>query len=177
MSEASHSRWRDRLGPRRLQWLGNRAGGWHSFPDADDEHIDLRPVKPGRVTGLGAICDLRPQRLDDSRSQSFSVSEFVMLEDGRRLILHKDRGFTIGWRSSGEAASDEIRKHETAANITQNVLNVVRPDDDECPDDHPWSWLAELARARGLDVTVEELRTLPYKVVLTDSVKQWLARP
>lgn len=149
-------------------------GSWHAHPGAVDAHVELRPVESGRVTGLGAVCDLRPHAADDdARSASFSVSEFVTLQGSRRVILHKDRGFTISWRSSGgESSYGEIRNHETAQSITRNVLNVVRPDDDECHDDHPWSWLAELARARGLDVTAEDLRGLPYEVILTDKVKR-----
>ena len=150
-------------------------GGWHAHPDAIDDHANFLSVKPGRVVGLGAICDLRPQRPDDERSQSFSVSEFVTLEDGRRVILHEDRGFTIGWRSSGESGSGDIRGAKTRDSITRNVLNVVLPDDDECAEDHPWSWLADLARARGLNVTAEDLRSLPYEVILTDKVIRWLA--
>ena len=38
---------------------------------------------------------------------------------------------------------------------------------------HPWSWLAALAEARGLSVTADDLRALPYEVVLTDDVRQW----
>ena len=150
-------------------------GGWHAHPDAIDDHADFLPVKPGRVVGLGAICDLGPQRFDEARSQSFSVSEFVTLEDGRRVILHEDRGFTIGWRSSGESGSGDIRRHETLESMTRDVLNVVLPDDDEPAEDHPWSWLAELARARGLNVTAEDLRGLPYEVILADKVRRWLA--
>ena len=149
--------------------------GWHAHPDAADDHANLLPVEPGRVVGLGAICDLRPQRSDETRSESFSVSEFVTLEDGRRVILHEDRGFTIGWGSSGESGSGDIRGHETPESMTRNVLNVVLPDDDEDAEDHPWSWLADLARARGLNVTAEDLRGLPYEVIFTDKVRRWLA--
>ena len=148
-------------------------GGWHAHPDAIDNRANRLPVEPGRVVGLGAICDLRPQRPDEARSQSFSVSEFVTLEDGRRVTLHEDRGFTIGWRS-GESSGD-IRGHETLESMTRDVLNVVLPDDDECAEDHPWSWLADLARARGLNVTAEDLRGLPYEVIFTDKVRRWLA--
>jgi hypothetical protein len=122
------------------------------------------------VPRVGAICDLRPRRFDAARSRSFSVSEFVTLEDGRRVILHEARGFTIGW-STGDSWGNE-----TLENMTRSVLTVVLPDDDECGEDHPWSWLADLARARGLDVTAEDLRGLPYEVVFTDTVReQWLA--
>jgi hypothetical protein len=121
------------------------------------------------VVGLGAICDLRTPGFDDKHSQSFSVSEFILLENGQRVILHAERGFTIG---TGAGA---LRDYETPDSITHDVLNVVQPDDDECDDDHPWSWLAELARARGLDVAAEDLQGLPYEVILTDNVTRWLA--
>ncbi len=151
------------------------ARGWGIPPDAIDNRADLSPVTPGRVVGVGAICALRPQRFNDRRSQSFSVSEFVMLDDGRRVILHEDRGFTIGLRSSGGSGSGELHEHETLESLTRSVLTVVRPDDDRCDEDHPWSWLASLARARGLNVTAEDLRGLPYQVIFTETVRQWLA--
>lgn len=149
--------------------------GWHAHPDAIDDHANSLPVTPRRVVGLGAICDLRPQRFDEARSRSFSVSEFVALEDGQRVVLHEDRGFTIGWSASDDSGSGDIRGHETLESMTRNVLNVVLPDDDECAEAHPWSWLADLARARGLNVTAEDLAGLPYEVIFTDEVRQWLA--
>lgn len=148
--------------------MNGAEGGWRSHPDA---------VEPGRVVGLGAICDLGPQHPGGTGSQSFSVSEFATLENGRRVLLHEDRGFTIGWRSTGEPHSGGAPVNETRDTITQTVLTVVLPDDDECTEEHPWPWLAELARARGLDVTAEDLRGLPYEVVLTDAVTRWLAPP
>ncbi|HZM75775.1 MAG TPA: hypothetical protein VFC19_08620 [Candidatus Limnocylindrales bacterium] len=152
-------------------------GGWRAHPDAFDVHKKFLPVKPGRVVGIGAICDVMPQRLDGARCQSFSVSEFVTLEDGRRVILHEDRGFTIGWGSSGELGSGDIQGHETLESITRNVLNAVLPDDNECAESHPWSWLADLAQARGLNVTAEDLRGLAYEVILTDKVTDGLRPP
>jgi hypothetical protein len=73
-------------------------GSWSVHPDAEDLRVEPPPVRrPGSVVGLGAICDLRSQQPNQPFSQSFSVSEFVTLDDGRRVILHEDRGFTIGW--------------------------------------------------------------------------------
>jgi hypothetical protein len=147
--------------------------GWRVHPDAK-VRAKLPPVKPGRVVGLGAICDLDPRTPDKARSQSFSVSEFVTLEDGRRVILHEDRGFTIGLGSSRESTAD-LRRGETIESLTRDVLNVVLPDDDEPAEDHPYSWLADLARARGLNVSADDLRSLPYDVIFTDEVRRWLA--
>jgi hypothetical protein len=149
--------------------------GWSAYPDAGDDHAVLSPVEPGRVVGIGAICALRPQHFDDARSQGFLVSEFVKLEDGRRVILHRKRGFTIGLPAAPESGAGALRTYETRDSITQEVLNTVLPDDDDAGEDHPWPWLAELARARGLSVTAEDLRSLSYEVVLTDDVIRWLA--
>lgn len=151
-------------------------GGWSRHPAAPNDHPGLSPVKPGLVVGVGAICDLEPQRLDDPRSQGFVISEFVTLEDGRRVILHKARGFTIGIPPR-EPDIGDIRDHQTPATIAKNVLIAVLPDDDDPEDDHPWPWLAELARARGLEVSAEDLRCLTYEVILTDDVTRWMAPP
>jgi hypothetical protein len=151
-------------------------GGWHAYPGATGAGASRHPpVEPGRVVGLGAVCDLGPQRTGGSGDQSFAVSEFVTLEDGRRVILHDDRGFTLGLRSSGQSDPGDVREHETLESLTRDVLNVVLPDDDGSAEEHPWSWLAGLARARGLDVSADDLRDLPYEVVFTERVRRWLA--
>jgi len=146
--------------------------GWRVHPDAK-VRANLPPVEPGRVVSLGAICDLDPRTPDKARSQSFSVSEFVTLEDGRRVILHEDRGFTIGLGSSRETA--DLRRGETIESLTRNVLSVVLPDNDDAAEAHPYSWLADLARARGLNVSADDLRSLTYEVIFTDKVRRWLA--
>lgn len=154
--------------------VSTSAGGWSPYPHALPPDVERAPVErapgdtsPLRVVALGATCDLRPP-FNDTRRQSFSVSEFAVLGDGRRVILHNDRGFTLGAPSGG------VGDHETAGSITRDALNVLLPDDDDSGEEHPWWWLAELARSRGLDVTAEDLRALPYEVVLTDGVIRWL---
>lgn len=133
------------------------------------------PVEPGRVVGIGAICDIGSQRAtSDARARSFSVSEFVMLDDDRRVLLHKDRGFTISQAISSKFDAEHIEFKATRDIIIQNVLTTVLPDEGESDEDHPWGWLAELARARGLEVTAEDLRHLNYEVVLSDEVIRWL---
>jgi hypothetical protein len=90
------------------------------------------------------------------------------------VILHEDRGFTIGLGSSRETAAD-LRRYETLESLTRDVLSVVLPDDDVPAEAHPWSWLADLARSRGLNVTADDLRSLPYEVTFTDKVRGWRA--
>lgn len=152
-------------------------GGWQPYPGAADGEAAFRlpPVQPGRVVGLGAVCDLGPPRAD-ARTQDFNVSEFVTLEDGRRVLLHDGgRGFATGIRSTGESTPPDVRWGLTLGGLTSDVLTVVLPDDDDDPEPHPWSWLSDLACARGLEVAAEDLQALRYDVVFTDELRRWLA--
>lgn len=150
-------------------------GDWRPLPGAGEVGATpLGRVAPGRVVGVGAACDLARHPSGATKQQSFAVSEFVDLEDGRRVTLHEDRGFTLG-PVSGDSVSDPARQRESLESLTRDVLNVVLPDDDVPAEDHPWSWLADLARTRGLDVTAQDLRGLPYQVIFTEEVHRWLA--
>ena len=162
---------------------GGPEGAWSRYPGkADDDH-------PGRtyvgddgevlvfdsttaVVGLGAICGLHGADHDDhgrsgGRSGRFWVSEFARLTDGRRVILHEERGFTVGapiGPGVGGPTRAGLRKR-----IVDTVLAIVLPDPED-GEAHPWEWLAALARARGLEVTADDLRGRPYEVVLTDGL-------
>jgi hypothetical protein len=123
-----------------------------------------------RVVGLGAICDLgSDDRGRPSREHSFSVSEFALTDDGRRVTLHEERGW------GGRLSTDEdIWNYTTEDEVKETTFAVVRFADDG-PDDHPWEWLVELCHAQGIDVTVEELQAVPYEVVLSDRVIERLS--
>ncbi|MGK2965220.1 MAG: hypothetical protein ACSLFM_06395 [Tepidiformaceae bacterium] len=120
------------------------------------------------VVGLGAFCEVADNG-GDRRSQRLAVSEFVLLDDGRRVTLLADRGFTIF------SPSGELEAWDDGESLVQNALNVVLPDDGS-DDVHRWKDLADEARARGLAVTDRQLQGLPYQVVLGDGVKHWLQR-
>lgn len=142
-------------------------GKWRRYPGAVEPRADLAPVEPGRVIGVGAICDVRAKRDDDPCSMSFSVAEFVTLSGGRRVILHEERGFTLGGRGP--------RAYCTREMLVRNALNAVLPDENETVESHPWVWLAERARARGIDVTPGDLRQLEYQVIFSNEVATLLA--
>jgi hypothetical protein len=165
---------------------GTSKGGWAPYPvEPRDEHPGRSEVGDdgevldadsiARVVGLGALCGpSTPGFDDDGRSQSFWVSEFAQLANGRRVILHDARGFTIGAPiGPGAGAGDTFQAGLTREDIIDTVLAVVLPDPED-GEDHPWAWLAQLAQTRGLDVTADELRRVPYQVVLTDSLTRWL---
>ena len=81
------------------------------------------------------------------------VHEFAVLDDGRRLQLHQERGFSTSatYMSAGHAES--------------SVLTTVLPDDAEVTGEHhPWEWLASLIRKHGMAVTPEQLKAVPYVV-------------
>ncbi|RBY86352.1 hypothetical protein [Blastococcus sp. TF02A-30] len=100
----------------------------------------------------------------DPRAISFRVTEFADLSDGRRLRLHADRGFTTGGAADLLAG---LRLEQ----LTDDVLGAVLPDDaEDTGEDHPWAELAELLRARGVDVAPEDLRDLPYLVEFSERV-------
>ena len=115
-------------------------GGWQAYPGASDGEAAFRlaPVEPGRVVGLGAICDLLPLRADPS-SQDFKVSEFVDLEDGRRVLLHDGgRGLmTSGVRTTSGWRAPDVRWGLTLEGLTSDVLTVVLPDDETTPNPTP----------------------------------------
>jgi hypothetical protein len=109
--------------------------------------VIVRPVDV-TVIALGAWSELAckgPQGMD------IDVAEFAVLDDGRRLTLHQQRGFST-------SATDMTADHAEGS-----VLTTVLPDDAEITgEDHPWEWLASLIRGHGVAVTAEQLKGVPY---------------
>ena len=140
------------------------------------------------VVALGALCDLVPPE-DFGGSPggvSFSVSEFAVLDGGRRLTLHSDRGWTQVMLMPGlpghPEPDDRGERLDPLAFVTreelvQSTLNVVMPDDDDDPDDHPYEWLAQRLADQGIEVRSDQLRKLPYRVEFTSRLEERLANP
>jgi hypothetical protein len=102
------------------------------------------------VVGLGAWAELARK---DQQGMDIDLHEFAVLDDGRRLLLHRERGFSTS------------ATHMTADHARQSVLTTVLPDDAEVAgEDHPWEWLASLAGNHGVTVTPEQLKAVPYVV-------------
>jgi hypothetical protein len=109
-----------------------------------------------------------PGRRYPSRGTLFKVREFALLSDGREVTLLDDRG----WGTS--APVDRI----TLTQVVRNVHNVVLPDDtEETGEEHEWQRFAERLREAGVVVSLEELRALPYSVILSDRLRSRLGLP
>jgi hypothetical protein len=135
------------------------------------------------VVALGAWCDLVPAE-ESSASPggvSFAVHEFAILADGRRLTLHTARGFTSYVRASFPAGQQPsvapgFWSLTTRECLEAGVRSVVRPDDEDSPDEHPYGWLVELLGRHGVDASQEHLRRVPYRIELSDRVERRLAQ-
>lgn len=112
------------------------------------------------------------------------MSEFAMLDDGHRLPLHDERGWSSGpmrvahfapppWPPDPEVS---IWSQLDREDIVRTALAVVGPDDDDHPDEHPYEWLAELLASHGVSASPEELRPLPYEVELGPRLEARLAQ-
>jgi hypothetical protein len=102
------------------------------------------------VVGLGARAELDRS---DRPGLNVSVTEFADLADGRRLLLHQERGFSTS------------ATHMSAEHARQDVLTTVLGDDAEITgEEHPWDWLASLISRHGVAATAEQLKAVPYVI-------------
>ena len=120
-----------------------------------------------KVVLLGAECEYRPpeRSLASPGSASFDVAEFALLDDGRRVVLHRERGFAVSRSDRGDPW-----EWLTAEGITSDVLTTVLPDGENPAEEHPYEWLQELLQRVGVEASLEELRAAPYVVELGESV-------
>jgi hypothetical protein len=147
-------------------------GAWCDYV-TEDEYRERRagagpPSEDGEqvpAPGLAPVVEEEIQHF--RRGASFDVHEFAVLANGRRLTLHSERGF-------GVSGPIDIWTHLTAASLEADVRTTVLPDDDDTGDDHPWEWLAGLLRAHGVEVSPEQLRTVPYTVEFSRRLSQRL---
>jgi hypothetical protein len=136
----------------------------HRRPAALPHQAEPRPWRPGWSPFLDG------EQTPDDASVSFDIAEFALLDDGTRVLLHEERGLTVGGGPSRDPWSGL-----TTEILVRGVLTTVLPDDDDTDDEHPYEWLAALCRRHGLDATADDLRRLPYLVELTDQVRRRLA--
>ncbi|WP_154675667.1 hypothetical protein [Parafrankia elaeagni] len=119
------------------------------------------------VVGTLAVCDVdEPPKENTLPSTSIKITQYIRLVDNSLIRLDMDRGFT----AFRYAASGEVSWARKAGDLVAEILDLVRADDEDDPDLHPWEELAEAAQKRGISVNGAVLRELPYQVLLTAEV-------
>jgi hypothetical protein len=133
-----------------------------------------------RVVRLVTLADVRGDA--DARRISVSARHEAVLDDGRRMLLLDDRGWseTLGGAGANEVA--DIWALASEEDIAETARVVVGPDEpfdgrsqDDMETDH-WNALAENLRALGVVVDADELRQVPHHVVLSVALLARLIR-
>ncbi|MFF4416182.1 hypothetical protein ACFYY8_26975 [Streptosporangium sp. NPDC001559] len=110
------------------------------------------------VIGIYAFCDVDPAASPSGRFD-FTVTEFAELSDGQTVLLRE-----TGWSSTPSAGGPLDLSEEI---LLENVRAVVLPDDAETSNDgHPWQQFVTALVAKGVPVTADELRDVPYTIRL-----------
>ena len=133
-----------------------------------------------RVVRLVTLADAREDV--DPRHISVSARHEAVLDDGSRLLLLDDRGWTEALRGAGAGGIDDLWALTPEHDIVETARVVVGPDEpfggrtqDDMESDH-WNALAETVRRHGVVVDASELRQLPHDVVLSDRLLARLGR-
>ena len=115
-------------------------------------------------------------------SISVSARHEAVLEDGSRLLLLDDRGWSEALRGAGANAIEDLWVVTPERHIVETARVVVGPDEpygersqDDMEAGH-WNALVETLRAHGVVVDAGELRQLPHDVVLSDRLRARLGR-
>jgi hypothetical protein len=133
-----------------------------------------QPVEPGPGRYVPATpAALEADLAEFRRSATFSVHEFAILADGRRLRLNDDRGFATS--THGPGGRGDPWAHLTLDALEADVRTTVLPDEDD-GEDHPWEWLAVRLGELGVRVAAEELRRVPYTVEFSERLRARVPR-
>lgn len=133
-----------------------------------------------RVVRLVTIADIGEDA--DARRISVSARHEAVLEDGRRVLLLDDRGWSETLGGAGANEVTDIWALTSEQDIAETARVVVGPDEpfdgrsqDEMESDH-WKALAERLGAHGVVVGAGELKELPHDVVLSEPLLARLGR-
>jgi len=142
------------------------------------------------VTRLVTLVDVQDD-VADPRQMSVSALHEAVLEDGRRVLLLDDRGWTSAalTASWGEVPDGESRRDQldtwavtSVEDIEETARVVVGPDEPaegrsqaDAEADH-WAHLADVLRQQGVVVDALELKQLPHDVVLSERLLARIGR-
>jgi hypothetical protein len=156
--------------------------GWSTAPGArTPETAAIAPREDGhlrRVVRLETRADARES--GDPRTMSVSARHEAVLDDGSRVLLLDDRGWS-GTLRGALADETDAWAFETEDEILRTARTVVGPDEpfgnrsQEDMEDGHWATLAGTLRAHGVTADAGELRRLPHDVVLGEELRARLA--
>jgi hypothetical protein len=141
------------------------------------------------VTRLVTLVDLNAEN-SDAHQMSVSALHEAVLEDGRRVLLLDDRGWTASaLRASWGEADSESRPEQldtwaptSVEDVEATARVVVGPDEppegrsqEDAEADH-WAYLADMLRQQGVVVDALELKRLPHDVVLSERLLARIGR-
>ena len=139
---------------------------------AKSRALDLSELK---VTGTVAVCELdETPTANTLPSISVKITQYVRLSDDSLIRLDMDRGVTSV--RHGADVGEVISWKQPLEQVVAEVLDLVRADDEQDPQRHPWDELAAAARKRGVDVDAATLSALPYEVFLSAEVAEILVQ-
>ncbi len=133
------------------------------------------------VSRLVTVADLRERA--DPREMSITARHEAVLDDGRRVTLLDDRGWTSALRGAGVAETTDAWRFASEREIVETARVVVGPDEPfegrtqvDMERDH-WAWLAAKLSGAGVVVDPADLARLPHDVVLSEQLRQRLGSP
>jgi hypothetical protein len=141
------------------------------------------------VARLVTLVDLQDD-VPGANQMSVSALHEAVLEDGRRVLLFDDRGWTSAALTAywGEVPEDSRRDQPdvwavtTVEDIEEIARVVVGPDEppegysqEEAEAAH-WAYLADVLREQGVVVDAQELKRLPHDVVLSERLLERIGR-
>jgi hypothetical protein len=121
----------------------------------------------------------------NTRQRTVSARHEAVLEDGRRVLLLDDRGWSSSLHTAFQAGDapdrDSMREQQpdiwattSVEEIEQEARMVVGPDEPcdsfsqgDAEQGH-WAYLSDVLRQHGVVVDALDLRRLPHDVVLSD---------
>ena len=111
------------------------------------------------------VCELHEQ---SARRLSFNITEFVELDNGSRLVVRADRG----WTTSG-ANSDESRwKYQSVSRIESQVVDLW---DLYVEEEAGLDWMIPILQERGVHADLAVVELLPVVVELSQEIHHMLA--
>ena len=147
-----------------------------------------------RVTRLLTLVDIDDADDDgpNARRMSVTARQAAVLEDGRRVVLLDDRGWSgqlgAAWTDDApppqgwQEALPSIWAFETVEGLERTARDVVRPDEPITGSTHAemeashWETLAGILREQGVEVEAVELSELPHDVELSTRLRARVSR-